>query len=87
MAVRVAQGTWNISVRAQTLVGPWAFSLHVFAISRAEAESAAISYLRGLLPPSTALSVTRALFVYDYFEASGPRVGLVKASSGDHVAR
>ena len=87
MAVRISQGTWNISVRAATPVGPWAFSLHIFATSRAEAEAAAISYLRALLPASVTLSVTRVMLDSSYFEPSGPRVYLVKASTGDAVAR
>jgi hypothetical protein len=81
-------GSWNISIRAQTAMGPWAFSLHIFAKDRAEAEASAQHYMIGLFALSpTSFRTARVMFESSYYEQTGPRVYQVKASTGDCIVR
>jgi len=81
-------GSWNISIRARTAMGPWAFSLHIFAKDRAEAEASAHHYMSGLFASSpVSFRTARAMFESSYYELTGPRVYQVKASTGDCIVR
>jgi hypothetical protein len=87
MAANASRGLWNVSIKVTTAVGPWAFSLHIFADNRAEAETVAVRYISDLLGRPTGMKVSRVLFESVFYQPNYPQVYQVKASSGDHLVR
>ena len=71
--------SWKVSIGANTPVGPWAFSLGLVALDRAEAESLAYDYVGRMCADGTTSAIKR---VTRTGPANGSRPGIFTAIAG-----
>jgi hypothetical protein len=76
--------SWKVSISVQTPVGPWAFSLGLVALDRAEAEVIATDYV-GRMCAYGSISAIKRVTRIGLAHGSGPGVFTAIAGRGDRV--
>ena len=76
---------FQVLLRAQTVSGPWAYSLHVSAGSQAEAEHLSREYLWTILAPGTPIETVIIKRVFTYASYVPPTIIRAKGSRGNFI--
>jgi hypothetical protein len=76
---------FQVLLRAQTVSGPWAYSLHVSAGERAQAEHLSREYLWTILALGTPIETLTIRRVYTYASPVPPAIIRAKGARGNFI--